>query len=166
MGLLCNAMVHPKMTCCTSHVMTLEHWLEWRNLSAKLALFILKSVLQENLVNSEPIVIGRSRGFACESRSICASLYNGIMIAEDKNFYRALESLTLTSNATNFRSRAAIEGRFIASRNNFHVHPSRWDADFFGMPVNVSVMALIGIGTNAVLTEEGGGGTWLWGPSW
>ncbi len=72
-----------------------------------------------------------------------------------------LGSVPFTNNSTNFRSRAAVDGRSAASRNSSQVQPSLRGADFLGMAVNASEMALIRIGTNGVLKEDGGIGTWL-----
>ena len=84
-------------------------------------------------------------------------------MAEEGYFHRGLGRRLLTKSSTNLLKRVVVEGMFAASRNSPHVHPSRWGADFIGMPTNAYVTALMGIGTKGVLKEEGGRETWVWG---
>ena len=81
-----------------------------------------------------------------------------MMTAEVRNFHKGLGRRPLTKSSTNLLRRVVVEGLFAASRSSSHFHPSRWGADFFGMPTNAVVTALMGIATKAV-----GRGTWVWG---
>jgi hypothetical protein len=48
-------------------------------------------------------------------------------------------SVPLENSSANLAKRAAVEGRWAASRRSSQVHPSRWAADFFGIRVKASV---------------------------
>jgi hypothetical protein len=80
-------------------------------------------------------------------------------MAEDKNFHNSLGRRPLAKSSTNFLRRLAVEERPAMSLNSSHVHPSRCGADFFGIHVNASVIALSGTGKKGDLHVDGGAGT-------
>ena len=121
--------------------------------------FIRMTERAENLVSIAPIVIGRSLGSASSRRSIWASLWNGIIIADDRNFQSGFGRSPLTNSSPKFLRRPDVDGRPAMSRISSHVHPSRCGADFFGILVNASITALREIGTNADLYVDGGAWT-------
>jgi len=109
------------------------------------------------------MVIGRKLGYESKRRYICAILWKGIMIADDKNIHKGFGRSPFTKSSTNFLSRPTVDVRLEASLNSSHVHPSLIGADFFGMPVKAYETALIGMGMKGDLKADGGGGTCVCG---
>ena len=108
-----------------------------------------------------PMVIGHRLG--SKSRSICAILWKGIMIAEDKNIHKGFGWSPLRKSSTNFLRRLAVEVWLAASLNSSHVHSSLIGADFFGMPAKAYETAFIGMGTKSDLKAYRGDGTCVCG---
>jgi hypothetical protein len=76
------------------------------------------TVRQKHIANGAPRLMGQSLGSARKSLSIIATLWDGILIAEEKHFNMGLGSLPLTNISTNFSRRFAIAGRLVISRES------------------------------------------------
>jgi len=115
----------PMITCWTSDGPPYENLFDLSKFSAMPFLFIQKTERTEKRVSNASIAIDMRLGLARSILSMRASLWNGIIIAEDKNFHMGSKRMPFTKSSTNFRRRLAVNGRPTMSRNSSHVHPSR-----------------------------------------
>jgi len=72
-------------------------------------------------------------------------LWKGYINAEARYAHIFTGRGPLEKRYANFLSSAAVEGVCAASRSSSHVHPSRWAADFLGIPEKASVTAFRGM---------------------